>query len=333
MVKASVDSESQVPLPEAIRAEAAVWLARLHSDARTESTESGFRRWLAADPAHREAFERLTNTWDVTSSLRRRPPVEPRGDWRFFRRGLAAAAATLIVCALISLGAFSVLRSDGAAGAETFSTALGERRSLLLPDGSQLVLNTDSRVTVSLGSRMRIVTLQKGQVRFQVAHNPARLFVVRAGGKQIIAVGTAFDVRWTGEQLSVVLVEGHVAVLPANERPSISAASGVALEPGERLQFERPELAVRSAVQLEREEAWVNGRVVFDSTRLDAAVAEVNRYATRKLVLGSPGLAKLRISGTFSVDDSTAFARAVAQMLSLKMTISADAILLSRPAE
>jgi transmembrane sensor len=333
MVKATVDSKSKVPLPEGIRAEAAVWLARLHSDVRTESTESGFRRWLAADAAHREAFERLTNTWEVTSNLRRRPGVAPGSEWRFFRRGLAAAAAALTVCALITLGAFSLLRSGGTTRAETFSTALGERRSLLLADGSHLVLNTDSRVKVSFGSRMRLVTIQKGQARFQVARNPARLFVVRAGGKQIIAVGTAFDVRWTGEQLSVVLVEGHVAVLPADERPSITAASAVALEPGERLEFKRPELAVRSSVRLEREEAWVNGRVVFDSTPLDAAIAEMNRYAVRKLVLGSPGLAKLRISGTFSVDDSSAFARAVAQMLSLKMTTSSDSILLSRAAE
>jgi transmembrane sensor len=274
----------------------------------------------------------MTGTWDATAGLRRSSATNlpiSREFWRTFRRTALAAAATLAICALLAVSALSWIR-PGALKPQALATALGERRSLLLPDGSHLILNTQSQVTVSFTAQARHVTLVQGQARFEVAHHPGRPFVVRAGGQQIIAVGTAFDVRWTDERLSVVLLKGQVAVVPVGELPLATAASAVTLEPGERLQFEGRGRAVRSRAQIEREEAWVGGRVVFDATPLAAAIAEINRYAPRRLVLGDPELANLRISGTFSVDDSAAFARAVADVFALEIASANGMIVLRR---
>jgi ferric-dicitrate binding protein FerR (iron transport regulator) len=65
-------------LPESVRAEAAVWLALLHSDQRSEDTERDFRAWLAGDALHAAAFERMTNTWEATAILRE--SREPRAE-------------------------------------------------------------------------------------------------------------------------------------------------------------------------------------------------------------------------------------------------------------
>jgi ferric-dicitrate binding protein FerR (iron transport regulator) len=64
------DLADTTALPESVRAEAAVWLARLHSDQRSEETERDFRAWLASDALHAAAFERMTNTWEATGILR-----------------------------------------------------------------------------------------------------------------------------------------------------------------------------------------------------------------------------------------------------------------------
>ena len=309
-----------------------MWLARLHSDARTEETEAAFRRWLAASPLNRVAFERMTTAWEATAGLSRAPSFErfPAREFSLaLRRVLIASAATLAICALITIAAFYVMRLNADAKAETFATAFGERRSFTLSDGSRLQLNTDSLVKVSYGARLRRVTLEKGQARFQAVTNPSRPFVVRVGERQIIALGTAFDVRWTDERLAIVLVEGRVAILPAGDSYTAATAPGtMVLEPGERLEFASPTLAVKSTVRLDREEAWVKGRVIFDATRLGAAVAEINRYAPRRLKLVNPALADLLISGTFSVDDPNAFARAVAQMFSLQVIEAPDSVLI-----
>ena len=64
------DLADAAALPESVRAEAAVWLALLHSDQRSEDTERDFRAWLAGDALHAAAFERMTHTWEATGILR-----------------------------------------------------------------------------------------------------------------------------------------------------------------------------------------------------------------------------------------------------------------------
>lgn len=319
-------------LPEPVRAEAAVWLARLHSDQRSEETERNFRAWLACDALHAAAFERMTNTWEATGGLRqvcieRALDVEmvARTARMRRRRYQMAAAAMVLLSVVIGFGAW-MLPLGVAPSDQVLETALGERRSLQLEDGSRVILNTNSQLAIDFSDSMRLVTLLHGQARFEVSKDVERPFVVRAGGKQIVARGTEFDVRWTDQHLSVVLFEGRVSVMPEKQRPS---TEGIRLQPGERLYFAQPALAVKSAPDLEREEAWVAGRAVFDQTPLREAIAEMNRYSKRPLELGDPSLAELQISGTFSVDDAEAFARALADVFSLYIDRSGSSIVLT----
>jgi transmembrane sensor len=312
-----------------------VWLARLHSSARSQQTEAGFRRWIAADATHRAAFERMHYVWEATATLRPARSLESalsRSVRRVFHRNMAALAATLVICALLSIGALYLARFEPATTGESFTTTFGQRRGLRLSDGSRLVLNTDSRLRVAFNSKERQVTLERGQARFEVASDPARPFVVRVAARQIVATGTAFDVRWTDDRLCIVLVEGHVAILPASVPVAMPLISPVTLDAGERLEIRGPAVAVKSAARLDREEAWTTGHVIFDSTPLRAAIAEMNRYAPRRLELADPALGDLLISGTFSVDDSRHFARAVANVFSLEVTASEAGIVLGRPA-
>jgi transmembrane sensor len=318
------------PLPEPIRAEAAVWLARLHSDERSEEMERNFRAWLAGNAQRAAAFERMTNTWEATGALRTRPAVVTPESANKPRREIpwaAAAQALAAVLVLAVLIGFAIhLTPSGEAPTTTaFETSLGERRSLQLDDGSRLVLNTDSHVSVTFSAGSRIIELNRGQARFEVAKDPNRPFIVRAGGKQIVAHGTQFDVRWTDERLSIVLFEGRVSVLAAQQSPD---RAGIRMTPGDRLLFEQPTIAIKTAPDLEREEAWVAGRAIFERTPLRDAVEEINRYAKRPLQLGDPTLGELPISGTFSVDDVDAFARALADVLSLRVDDTGDALVL-----
>lgn len=339
MTTPSNDSrKGQGELPEAVRAEAAVWLARLHSDERTEEMERCFRSWLAGNAQRAIAFERMTNTWEATGGLRSRERIaaaaaaasvsapQPR------KRNIAWATLSQAIAACIILGivitfAAQMLGSEAFGPRNRIETALGERRSVQLEDGSRVMLNTDSSVSVAFTDEQRLIVLERGQARFEVAKDAARLFIVRAGGKQIVARGTQFDVRWTDERLSIVLFEGSVSVSPAQQSPS---RSGIGMEPGERLSFEQPTIAVKSAPNLAREEAWVAGRAIFERTPLREAVAEINRYARRPIELRDPALAELPISGTFSVDDVDAFARALAEVLSLTVEDSGSAIVLRK---
>jgi hypothetical protein len=97
------------------------------------------------------------------------------------------------------------------------------------------------------------------------ARTPAPAPASTAVNPRELPSGTEFDVRWTEQRLSVVLFEGRVSVLPETQRPS---AEGISMQAGERLYFAQPALAVKSSSSLDREEAWIAGRAVFENRRL-----------------------------------------------------------------
>jgi transmembrane sensor len=323
---------SRAHLPEPVRAEAAVWLARLHSDHRSADVERGFRAWFAADPLHAAAFERMTQSWEATRALRSEQISRPSADAASRGRGTRRAAFIALAASIAALsvaGGWFLGSSREAVHAPVIETALGERRSLVLADGSKVVLNTDSRIEVAFDSKARRIRLERGQARFDVAKAAGRPFIVSAGGKSIVALGTAFDVRWTDAKLSVVLFEGRVSVSSGGGVPLLNPKVAVTLEPGNRAQFERSAVTVRPVGRLEREEAWVGGRAVFEGTPLSEAIAEMNRYTHRRLQLTDPAIGQWRISGTFSVEDVDAFARSLSDLLPLHAEFFNDRILLT----
>ncbi len=332
-------------LSAAARAEAAAWVARLHGPSRTPEVEAGLRRWLADDPEHEAAFEHLTDTWEKSARLRRRPMEQIAG---LERTGLnltlpRAALATLVVASLAIAGTVLYLRTDA------ITTAVGEQRAVTLDDGTRLTLNTDSRAVVQYDRTQRRVKLERGEALFEVAKRPDWPFIVSAGDREVRALGTAFIVRRDDQTLSVILVEGKVTVTPTNTPglsaqldgamtrtpPGASAApsNGLTLSAGERLRLGRREPAKIDRPSMERVTAWQRGQVALDSTSLADAVAEMNRYSRALLVIENPEVAAIPVSGLFKAGDSENFAKAVAKSYRLEVREDAGRIILAGTAE
>ena len=261
---------------------------------------------VAGDPAIRAALSEAMER----GRLRRARRTPPR---RLFLAG-AATAAVAGAAALI------LWTPDSAA----YRTDIGELRTISLEDGSSIRLDTGSRVAVRMGERQRLVTLQEGQARFLVAHDE-RPFVVIAGDARIEALGTAFDVRLIDDGARVVLLSGTVQVRTSE------AAAPVRLAPGHALD-------VRDGQSQEREAAgpqsWAEGRLIFRQTRLDEAVAELNRYRPQPIVIAEPGLGATTISGAFETADTDAFIAAASDLWGLSAQRRADgAVHLSRSAD
>src|SRR6201999_4442906 len=107
-----------------------------------------------------------------------------------------------------------------------FETQHGELLSRRLPDGSQLHLNTGSRVVVRYDNKERLVALTPGGEDFEVVHEPKRAFRVRGGSFEVVAIGTNFDVRLEAQRATVGVLPGRVPVMPPG--PAAAAASGTA---------------------------------------------------------------------------------------------------------
>lgn len=319
-----IDNE-QACTPEEID-EAAVWIARLRAPDRTMMVERGLRRWLAAKPSHGAAFEIVSNAWELTGAIERRPfPRLSRWERSGFRVGFATAAVACMAL-IVAIGAYLRIITPGVA------SDVGEQRTLTLEDGTRVFLNTASRLVVDYGESERKVELKSGEALFEVAKRLDWPFVVVAGGRKITALGTSFVVRNDHLDLSVTLIEGKVAVVPTTpfvQLPlSRRQAAPVTLAPGERLTLPTDQPSRIDHPSIEQLTAWRRGVVEFDETELRSAAEEMNRYSKLKVVVEGQDSAGIRINGVFRAGDAVGFASAVSRAYGLKLDRSADELVL-----
>jgi transmembrane sensor len=328
----------------AVVAEAAAWIALLHGPDRTPAVERGLKRWLAEDPLHARAFELATETWHQSrAAVKRAVKVKlilphERGPAERYTAARLRPWLYAIGCMLtLALALFAT--HELMIGEQAYETSVGERRTLMLEDGTQVTLNTDSRLVIRYDEHQRRVLLESGEALFEVARRPAWPFIVSASGRDITALGTSFVVRNVDDQLAVTLIEGKVAVakhaMPQSRpaAPSLpgeaAAAAVLTLAPGERATYGRAAGVAVDRPQLRRITAWQTGKVDLEDISLADAIEEMNRYSSVQLEVQGDEAAALRIGGIFKAGDSASFAAAVARTHGLNMEREDRRIVLS----
>jgi len=304
--------------------DAAGWAARLLSDQQTPDDVAAFERWSLEHPEGRANYERMADLTAMLSAAGRDPIA--RGVLRSSRPAQiigrrSAMAAVVAMAAAVFAAVITPTLLDRPA---VYETRVGETRTVALKDGSVVTLNVGSRLRVRMEEGERLLWLDHGEARFEVAHNSARPFRVFSGDREVRALGTVFDVKRTDGAFRVVLETGSVGLYPADidvTRPVAEAGRPVTvLTPGQmaevhvgetRLGVETADLAVTGA--------WRNQRLVLDDRPLGEAVAEINRYNARVIVVDDPVVAAMPISGVFRTDDPDAFAQAVGMILPVRV--------------
>jgi len=311
------------PAPETL-AEAAAWIAELHDAARSPYLEGRVRSWVAEDPAHRLAFERMTRAWETSGELGRDVIARADAARRSARwRRMSVAAGVLAVLTAAVLVASAWLRAG------VVATGVGEQRSLLLTDGTRVLLNTSTRLIVHYDAQARRVRLLMGEALFDVARRTTWPFIVTAGSHEVRALGTSFIVRHDDpERVSITLVEGRVSVVAARALPTHAPAAAI-LSPGQRLTVTSGRAPALDTPELGRLTAWETGRVEFDATPLGEAAREMNRYSPRAIEV-DPEIATLAVTGVFRAADLDEFVHAVCATFDLTATQESGAIRLSR---
>lgn len=296
------------------RAEAALWVAR--GTAADAAASPRLDQWLGSDPLRAEALGRTLGIWDelgqVLPDWKRDGPVvaAPAPAARHRVLALASLACALLVCVLSLHWYWSPA---------VYRTGIGERRVVVLADGSRVTLNTGSQLQVYRQGRERRSTLVSGEAMFDVAHDPAHPFVVEAAGRYVRALGTSFIVRNDAARLDVTLLTGSVDI------GSIANVAGmpVRLTPGERYRGTASASPMLDRPRLDMVTAWRHGELVLDETPLPEAVAEMNRYSSRPIVLQGQKLDRLRLSGVFQTSDSASFATTVGAIYGVRVVSGA----------
>ncbi len=199
----------------------------------------------------------------------------------------------------------------------TFVTKLGEVRTVHLADGSRAILDTDTVIGVSMAADSRTISLKRGRARFIVAHDNGRPFYVRAGGIQVHATGTVFDVLFR-DNVAVHLIEGSVEVqVSAN---AAQPPKTIALKPGQILALRHGQGPQSVVIPARRsDQQWVSGVKSFDNVPIREVIAEANGYSDTKIELVPISLGEREIFGEIDIRDIERVADAISFYLDLSI--------------
>lgn len=290
-------SSSSTP-SETILAEAAEWLTVLHDSHASEADRNACAAWCAQSPEHAQAWERAQC---LLARLHHLPPhiASPLlNNKQTFSRREAIRKLTLML--LIPAGASSLFWQSDQFQLLTgdYHTATGQIQRWLLPDNSQVTLNTQSSADVHYDDTQRLIGLKLGEIYIEThkdSRYPARPFQVQTQQGVIVALGTKFSVRQQASHTQVEIIEGAVRITPDNGLPHI-------LHAGEATHFTQFAVAPQhpcSTASL----SWLQGMMVADNLPLATVVTELNRYRSG-VIRCDDKVANLRVSGAFPIRDT-----------------------------
>lgn len=314
-----------------IETTASDWLARRDGEQWSDDLQQELDAWLARDTSHRVAFLRLDSVWKRTHRLsalrapRRGGAAAVRQPLRSQTVGWRIAAAIVGVALVTAGGGYWWDRRDVVA----YESPIGAQRPVVLPDGTHVILNTQTRLNTSVDAGHRYAQLDQGEAYFEVAHDAAHPFIVDAGSYKITVLGTKFSVRREASTVRVAVAEGRVrvertgfggpgrtVVLMANDLVTATAADTT--------------VSRHTAAQLSNDLSWRTGRLSFEDMTLESAASEFNRYNEKKLVVDS-ATGQMRIGGSFKAENVEAFARFLHEGFGLTVLEDGTTIRVSTP--
>lgn len=306
--------------------EAARWHARLAAPDCTEFDRAGYRRWRSENDVHAKAdavaarvsanMAQLTASDSRLAALAEQALESGTGTAAHRPRWhIPAAIAASVAIAVLVVRGFALHAWLPEPKPLTFSTGAREQSSVMLDDGSKVRVDIASDLALRITRTQRAIDLKKGRALFDVAKDAARPFTVRAGNGTVLALGTRFQVQHDSNRVTVTLADGAVLVS--------QAVAGIAheerLQPGDQLVYATDGTYwARRKVDSDSTISWSSGRLIFRGVPIEEALAEINRYTSRKIQLGDASLKSLEVSGRFAIGDSTSVSKALTQVLSLQ---------------
>lgn len=325
--------------------QACAWIACLRSDTATAADQRKFTRWLNRSVQNRRAFDAMTELWGDLGALAHMPIDElypesqpaarplkkadasPADGWNFTQwllgGGLVAA------CLVIALWIGNQRLGVDAFGEQTFTTRVGETRSVALSDGSRVQLNTDTELRVDYRRQERRIQLLRGEAYFDVALQTARPFTVIAGRANIRVLGTRFNVERNPDSTRVSVTGGTVAVSETQSARGLRPES-VKLTQNQKVSVAGGGLSEVTRTSAEEALDWTHGVLVFEQTPLAEALEELNRYL-KVPAAAAPSVRDHKLSGTFELSDLDNTLKAIATALGLQQDHSNPNLTLLSP--
>lgn len=281
-------------------------LVYLHSGAETEDDWAEYEDWKTESAENRHAADRAETLWQKLG-----PALAPR------RRGKPKSIPIILVLLLAGLAAMLV--ASGWFGPPRYlfadqTTAVGERKDIMLADGSKVEIDSDTAFDIDVSQSKRELTLYTGQIFVTVTPDKTRPFTVKAGNGVARALGTAFGVRQDKDGTQVVVTESTVRVSGTELGRSVDVHAGQQVDYSPLRGLSEPKRADLRVLN-----AWRSGQMIFEGRPLGDVVAEMSRYRWGAIVFSDASLKQLLVTGIFDTKDTDDLLNAIATVLPVKI--------------
>jgi transmembrane sensor len=278
-------------------AAAADWLVRLHDAPGDEALAVAWLQWCEEDPRNLQEFQSAQLVWHAANPAAPATVAEPAASpprvverRPSHRTWFGLAAAVLIA---IGIGSFALVRTAHDELLQSYETPIAGTGSSVLPDGSRVELGADSRITTRYTASQRFISVDVGEAYFLVAKDPGRPFLVDAGGMQITAVGTAFNVRRNNDRVVIAVSEGQVQ-LDDEEK-----SARTPLLAGQQAVYSSDSRTVTIAqINAMDVASWRNGVLKYVHEPLGSVAQDLSRYHNKRIVISDARLSAMPFTGT-----------------------------------
>lgn len=306
----------------AVVEQAAAWHAELAADDCPDAVRENCERWIAADPAHRVAFQRMD---DFAREAARHGAVERAAaeDGRARRRNRTTLLLVLL-CGSAAMAGWTAWRTPALRAAIADQrTTVGEMRNTTLAAGDVLTLDTDSAADIDPAGRD--VRLWRGAVMAKVRKGLPGNFVVRTGQGTARALGTTFSVSIEDDAAIVTVVESRVeACATAGNHACLS------LGPGEVARLDAEGAHRAAGVDPLLASTWSDGLLVAEDEPLETVLRTLNRYRADPIRFDRSEIAGLRVTGSFPRTDTERALASITSALPVRVDRSPDGVRLRR---
>jgi transmembrane sensor len=324
------------------RDEAAVWTILLDSGEMSDDQRVDFHAWLD-EPRNARALSEtralLAMIQDLpaqkAATLRRMPIHQERFPVlaELFANPLRVSAVVAAVVAVLVVGAWLGFRPVREYFTQTYATQTGESRTVVLKDGTIAHLNTQSRVKWTGVGKDRRVSLELGEVLFEVAHDASQPFKVTVGNSEIRDLATEFDVyRKANGSVVVTVLRGQVAVKDLGIGDAPPAWAERLLKPNEQIEFTPVSLiADVHPVDAIKSVRWREGLLETEGQSFATVISELNRYTNKQISIPDPRVdaAHIKLGGALGIHDVPAALYLIQEIAPVVITDNGDSYVLT----
>lgn len=305
------------PIPDVIVQQAIAWMVRLQSGDADGDTWKRCRTWREQHPTHEQAWQQLEALNHRIQGLPAKLAHATLQNSADQRRKIDRRMALKSIALCIGVGTLAMAGRHVLPWQQMladYGTVIGERKRIMLADGTSIHLNTDTALDIRFDDRQRLVALRRGEVMISTAPDPAtnyRPFIVETAEGRSHALGTRFLVRQEPDATLVSVFESAVEATPQQ------APLPTRIDAGQQLRFTERQVGVLQPADPDMA-AWTEGAIVAKRMRLDDFTRELDRHRRGKLSC-DPAVASLQISGVFPLDDPERILAALESTLPIKV--------------